>query len=82
MATEATPRKIEEMSHEFLVESVQLLEGYMAAMLQMILQHHPYMGPAANQINGEFQAHAEALEAKYPRSELILPPGLTIVKPH
>ncbi len=78
----ATERKMEDMSHEYLIESVMLLEQYTAAMLQMILTHHPYMGTAANEIGTEFQARHAAMDAKYPRSDIILPPGLTIVKPH
>lgn len=77
------PRSMQDMPHEYLVESVQLLERYTATMLQMILDHHPYMAPAANSIGTKFQAEYSEIEAKYPRTDIILPPaGLTIVKPH
>ena len=74
-------RANKDMSHEYLVECVQLLEDYTANMLQMILNHHPYMAPTANQIGEHFQARHAEIEARYPVSP-ILTPGLTIVKPH
>lgn len=74
-------RTIAEMPHEFLVEKVQLLESYIASMLNMIIQHHPYLSHAANQIGREFSERDAEVECRYPRSPLIVPPsGLTIVK--
>lgn len=76
-------RELKDMSHEFLVESVQLLEGYVATMLQMILHHHPYMTPAANEIGERFQKMHAEVETRYPVSQILTPDaGLTIVKPH
>ena len=83
MATEQTrvPRELKDMSHEYLVECVQLLEAYTAAMLQMILDHHPYMGPAAKQVGQHFQAQHAEIEARYPVSAIVTP-AHSLIRPH
>lgn len=66
-------RKLEDFSHEFLVECVQLLEDYTASMFAMILQHHPYMGPAATEMAKAFSQRMEELDSRYPVSAIVVP---------
>lgn len=68
-------RAVGDYTLPFLVENVQLLEDYLASMLQMIITHHPYMGPAASAIGSSFQERSNALMAKYPVSAIVLPPA-------
>jgi hypothetical protein len=73
-------RNPEDYTLPYLVENVQLLEDYLATMLQMIVTHHPYLGPAASAIGNGFQERHNALQLKYPVSAIVLPPaGLTVV---
>jgi len=80
-AVPQTRRTNSEMSHEYLVECVQLLERYTATMLQMILDHHPYMGPAASTIGEAFQKEHAEIEARHPKSQLVVAPA-SFLKPH
>lgn len=54
---------------------------YVADMLQMILQFHPYLGPTANQIGENTQAAQLEVEKRYPMSKILTPVN-DIIHPH
>lgn len=68
-------RQLSDVTLPYLMERNQLLEGYVATMFQMLLNHHPYLGPAANEISQLFQLRHEELEARHPVSSIIMPPS-------
>ncbi len=74
-------RELKDVSHEYLVESMQVLEAYVADMLTMILQFHPYMGPTADELGKHAQDAQMQVEKRYPVSAIVTPiTGL--IKPH
>lgn len=68
-------RPLSEYTVPYLAERVHLLEGYVATMLQMVLNHHPYLGPHAQGISDSFQKRHAEIEARYPVSRIAMPPS-------
>lgn len=68
-------RALADYTIPYLAERVHLLEGYVATMMQMILNHHPYLAPHAQAISDQSQTRHAAIEERYPVSRIVMPPA-------
>lgn len=68
-------RKLSDCTHEYLVDRVLNNEHYINDLVQLLLQFHPYLGPAINEIGEQAVTRHNTIEATHPPSGLILPPS-------
>lgn len=66
-------RKLKDCTHDYLVERVHEGEQLVSDLIQVLVQFHPYLGPAINEIVTASNQRCAAMEKRHPPSGLILP---------